>query len=197
MTRRADEALLEAIAALQAGLDALEAPSMIIGGIAVIASGVPRQTQDLDATLWAEDFDLEDGLDVLARQDIKPRIEDAAAFARRHQVLLLRHVPTGTPIEIILAWLPFEAQAIQSAVEVDFCGVQIRAARPEDLVVFKAVAWRDRDRSDIERLLVLHGDQMDLERVRRIVGEFAEVLDDPARMTTLDEIITRALGKDR
>lgn len=65
-------------------------------------------------------------------------------------------------------------------------------ARPEDLVICKAVAWRDRDVSDIERLLVLHDDSIDLDRVRRVVAEFAEVLDDPERVARLDEVIGRA-----
>jgi hypothetical protein len=30
---------------------------MVIGGIAVIARGVPRHTADVDATIWAEDLD--------------------------------------------------------------------------------------------------------------------------------------------
>ena len=31
---------------------------MIVGGIAVIARGIPRQTVDIDATLWAEGLDV-------------------------------------------------------------------------------------------------------------------------------------------
>jgi hypothetical protein len=36
-----------------------------------------------------------------------------------------------------------------------------------DLVVYKAIAARERDRSDIERLLELHGSAIDLTAVRR------------------------------
>src|SRR5947209_9097048 len=32
------------------------------------------------------------------------------------------------------------------------------------LVIYKALAWRDQDRYDIEQLLTLHGDHIDLER---------------------------------
>lgn len=39
----ADDALLGALRALAAALDALRQPAMIIGGIAVIARGVPRR----------------------------------------------------------------------------------------------------------------------------------------------------------
>jgi predicted nucleotidyltransferase len=77
---------------------------------------------------------------------------------------------------------------------VDFGGVRLRVATPEDLVIYKAVAWRDRDRSDIERLLARHRDTIDLERVRQVVREFAAALDDPARVEQFDALVRRALG---
>ena len=73
-------------------------------------------------------------------------------------------------------------------------GVTINVATPEDLVIYKAVAWRDRDRSDVERLLVRHKDEIDLGRVQSIVREFAAALDDPARIQQFEAVIQRALG---
>jgi len=55
----ADNALTSALAALRKALQELSAPSMIIGGIAVIAHGVGRQTVDIDATIWAEGLALD------------------------------------------------------------------------------------------------------------------------------------------
>jgi len=69
-------------------------------------------------------------------------------------------------------------------------------ATAEDLVIYKAVAWRDRDRADIERLLIRHGASIDLDRVRSVVREFALALDDPARIDQLEMLITRARGAD-
>jgi hypothetical protein len=68
----ADDALLGALRALAAALDALGQPAMIIGGIAVIARGVPRQTIDIDATVSAADLDLEQVVETLATHP--PRI---------------------------------------------------------------------------------------------------------------------------
>ncbi|MGH8576428.1 MAG: DUF6036 family nucleotidyltransferase [Gammaproteobacteria bacterium] len=179
MTAPAENPLLGALEAVADALTESRAPAMIIGGIAVIARGVPRQTVDVDATVWGDAVSIEALLEVFHRHHIVPRIGDALAFARDRQVLLLRHLDSGTPIEVTFASLPFEREAIGRATRVDFGGVQVVAvAVPEDLVVYKAVAWRDRDRSDIERLLLLHGPSIDLERVRRIVAEFAEALVD-------------------
>src|SRR5262245_27012549 len=69
-------------------------------GTAVILRGVARVTDDIDATVWAEHLDVEHLLAVLARHEIVGRIPDAAAFAHERQVLLLRHTPTATPMEV-------------------------------------------------------------------------------------------------
>lgn len=193
---QADDALLRALRALVSALDALGQPAMIIGGIAVIARGVPRQTIDIDATVAAADLDLDEVLVTLAAHHITPRIENARAFARERQVLLLRHAPTGTPLEVSLAWLPFEMEALARATVVDFGGVRVPVATAEDLIVLKAVAWRDRDRGDIERLLLLHASEVDLDRVRALVAEFAAAIDEPERMGDFDALVRRTLAHD-
>lgn len=187
----ADAGLLAALSALMTALDNLRTPSMVIGGIAVIARGVPRDTVDIDAAVWAEGVDVVTLLGVLAAQDIVPRIADAEAFAAQHQVLLLRHASTGTPLEVSLAWLPFERDAMDHATTLDFGGVRVRAASAEDLVVYKTVAWRHEDKADVERLLVLHGRSMDLDRIRSLVRQFAEALDEPERVTQFEELVAK------
>ncbi len=191
MTTPEESPLLGALEALADALTESRAPAMIIGGIAVIARGVPRQTVDVDATVWGDAVSIEALVEVFHHHHIVPRIADALTFARDRQVLLLRHLDSDTPIEVTFASLPFEREAIGRATRVDFGGVQVAVAVPEDLVVYKAVAWRDRDRSDIERLLLLHGPSIDLERVRRIVAEFAEALEEPQRLAELDALIAR------
>lgn len=118
---QADDALLRALRALVSALDALGQPAMI----------VPRQTIDIDATVAAADLDLDEVLVTLAAHHITPRIENARAFARERQVLLLRHAPTGTPLEVSLAWLPFEMEALARATVVDFGACGSRSPRPK------------------------------------------------------------------
>ncbi|MEO8902855.1 MAG: hypothetical protein ABI488_12525 [Polyangiaceae bacterium] len=113
----------DALAAFDAAMRATNAPYMIIGGIAVIARGVPRHTDDVDGTVWADGLDLASLLSALRAERIEPRIVDALEFARQNQVFLLRHTPTSTDIDLSLAWLPFEREALVTHQFVSISGV--------------------------------------------------------------------------
>jgi hypothetical protein len=194
MTKRPSQKIRKALADLSRALRRIEAPSMVIGGIAVIAHGVARQTIDIDATILADRLDASQLLEALAGSSIRPRIADALEFAERSQVLLLVHEKTQVTMEISLAFSSFEQEALKRAVAVDFGGVRIQVAIPEDLVIYKALAWRDRDRYDIEQLLTLHADHIDLERVRTFVHEFAQILDMPERIPEFERLLGEVLG---
>ena len=190
MNGAADRALLDAMAALERALARTGQPHMLIGGLAVIIRGVPRDTHDIDATIWAPDLDLQDLVQSLADEEIVGRIPDLVQFAQRAQVLLLVHRPSKTPIEVTLAWLPFEKDALDRAERTKLGAVELPVAIAEDLVIYKAVAGRDRDRDDLARLLRLHANQIDLDRVRDLVAQFAEALDEPRRLDDLERIIS-------
>ena len=100
MSPAGDRALLDALAAVEAALSDLGAPYMIIGGIAVIARGAPRFTDDIDATVWAAGLDLSRLLSAMAQQSVVPRIDDVEELARESQVVLLRHAPSETPVDL-------------------------------------------------------------------------------------------------
>lgn len=188
----ADTAVTSALRALSAALTELGRPSMVIGGIAVIARGVPRTTFDIDAAVWADGLDLDVALKVFAAHGIAPRIDDARSFAVERQVLLLRHEASQMPLDVALAWLPFEHEALALATLVDFGGFSAPVARAEDLIVYKSIAWRERDRTDIERLLTLHRDGIDLSRVRNLLAQFAAALDAPERVAEFEALVERA-----
>lgn len=165
---------------------------MLIGGMAVIARGVGRETIDVDATVHLGEHPIETLLEPLKVESIRMRRDDGLDFARRNQILLLRHEPSGTEIDLSFAWLPFELEALERAEAIDFAGVTFLTATAEDLIIYKAVAWRDQDRKDLDRLLLLHGGEVQLERVRSWVRRYAEVLDAPERITEFEDLLSRA-----
>ena len=75
----------------------------------VIVRGHGRHTRDVDATVWGPALVFSNFLDLLAQNNIVPRIANAKQFAEQNQVLLLHHIPSKTPVDISIAWLPFES----------------------------------------------------------------------------------------
>ena len=167
---------------------------MVIGGIAVIARGVPRVTRDIDVAFAGPEVTLQRLSTDLAAGGIVPRITDAIAFAAENQVLLSRHAETGVDIDVSLAWLPFEMEAIAASGLTTLGTARLPIAQPEDLVIYKAVAWRPQDQQDIERLLAMHGARMDLDRIRRHVRELGEAMEED-RLGALNAVIARVLGR--
>lgn len=167
---------------------------MIIGGIAVIARGVARLTKDIDATIAGGDSDLERVVEGLAIHRIVPRIPNAVKFAQESHVLLLRHDPSGVEVDLSLAVLPFELDAIAAAELVSVHGTRVRVPRVDDLVIYKIVGWRPQDQQDVERLVTLHGTRMDLDRVKRLIHELAEALEEPERAEEVERLLARALA---
>jgi len=194
MTHLPGQPLLRALAALSSALDEYGRRYMIIGGIAVILHGVARVTNDVDATVWAPEVKPNELLAVLARHGIRPRIPDAIEFAERSQVFLLQHTETATPMELSLAWLTFEDVALANRRWIEVEGFTLPVARVEDLLIYKAIAWRDRDRSDCERLLSDHLDRIDLDRVRAVLKEFAEAIEKPERLREFNRLLSRVRG---
>jgi hypothetical protein len=191
VTARGDHRLEEALRDLTAALSATGAPWMVIGGIAVIARGVRRFTADIDAAIRGDEVSIDKLLAVLAQKSIAPRIDDAAQFARENLVLLLRHQPSGVEFDVSLAWTEFEHEAIAAATVAAFGAVKAPMARPEDLVVFKAIAGRGKDMDDVAALLALYP-KLDLARVRARVRELAALADTPELARGLDSAIESA-----
>jgi predicted nucleotidyltransferase len=180
-----------ALADLAAALASTGVRHMLIGGVAVVARGVTRFTRDLDAAVWGPDIELAALVETLSQHGFVSRVVDLEEFVRRTQVLVLRHRASDTDVDLSLAWLPFESEALDLATRERLGGQEVPVARAEDLVIYKAVAARPRDLEDLEGLLLLHGPCLDLARVRRIVGEFAAALDDPRRLEALERAIHR------
>jgi hypothetical protein len=188
----ANQPLSSAIGALEKALSGV-GRHMLIGGVAVIARGVRRLTDDVDVSLWAEGVDIDALLRRLARHGIFARIADALSFARQNQVLLLRHTKSGTDIDLSLAWLEFESDALDRAELMAMGRQRVRVAIADDLIVYKAIAARERDLSDLERLFEIHSDTVDFPRVRRTVAELAGILEKPELVEGLERI-ARSVG---
>lgn len=184
---KSERLLEDALDVLARALAESKAPWMIIGGIAVIARGVRRFTTDIDAAVRGDAVSPEQLLVLLEKYEIVPRIPNALSFAQENLVLLLRHAVTGVDLDVSFAWSTFEHDALEACTQADFGRVRAPMSVPEDLVVFKAIAGRPKDREDAETLLLLYP-EIDVDRVRRRVAELSALAEAPELLEAFDDL---------
>lgn len=167
-----------AIEALQRLLIKQNDRGVIIGGIAVSLLGKPRFTADVDAVFLLSTDELPQFLELARAENIVPRVQDAEEFARKSRVLLLRHEPTETDIDISLGILPFEEEMVDRSSVKSFANLSVRLPTPEDLIIMKAIAHRPKDLEDI-RILADNFPNLDKKRIEQWVKAFGDALETP------------------
>ncbi|MBK9070496.1 MAG: nucleotidyl transferase AbiEii/AbiGii toxin family protein [Myxococcales bacterium] len=167
----------QAIKDLVAWLDTVGQPYSVIGGMAVIAHGQARTTQDIDLA-WVPTGPTAAAKLLAAAKayGFAPRIKNAAAFAEQNLVLLVVHQPTGVPIDISFAMQEFELRAARNAKRRKLFGVAIPVVGLSDLIIYKMIAARTQDVADVEMLLTSN-DIIDPKAIRRTLREFDALLE--------------------
>jgi Nucleotidyl transferase AbiEii toxin, Type IV TA system len=164
-----------------------------IGGLALQRWSEPRETVDVDLSLFAGFGDEQQFCDVLLTH-FAARISDAVTFARERRVLLLRSA-NGVGLDIALAALPYEALVIERSSYFDYPpGVPLRTCSAEDLIVLKAFAGRGQDWVDIERTIVRQTGKLDWNYIREHLQPLAELKETPE---ILDQLETRRVEFER
>jgi uncharacterized nucleotidyltransferase DUF6036 len=167
-----------AIESLQRLLHKFNDRGVFIGGIAVGFLGKPRFTADIDAVFLLSTQELSKFIELAAAENISPRIQNGEEFARKNRVLLLKHLPTETDIDVSLGILPFEEEMVERSSIKSFADLSIRLPTPEDLIIMKAIAHRPKDLEDI-RTIADNYSRLDVDRIEKWVKAFGEVLETP------------------
>lgn len=163
-----------AAAELQAVCQSNDWQFCFIGGLALQRWSEPRETVDVDLSLFAGFGDEQQFCDVLLKH-FAARISNAAAFARERRVLLLRSTK-GVGLDVALAALPYEALVIErSSFFVYPPDVSLRTCSAEDLIVLKAFAGRGQDWVDVERIIVRQTGKLDWTYIREQLRPLAEL----------------------
>jgi hypothetical protein len=152
--------------------------AMVIGGVAVSLVAKPRTTQDIDALVLMDQIQWSSFLQKGKKFHFVPRIDDALEFAKKSRVLLMVHESSGIDIDLSFAALPFEEEALSRKVQATIGTVIVPLPSPEDLIIMKAVANRDKDLIDIASILETQK-TVDKKHVDFWLKQFSEVLEDP------------------
>jgi hypothetical protein len=156
-----------------------------IGGLALQRWSEPRETVDVDVSLFTGFGEVDLYTDVLLKH-FEPRISDATAFAKERRVLLIRS-SNGVGIDVSLAALPYEALVIKRSSNFDFPpGIKLRTCSAEDLVVLKAFAGRGQDWVDVERIIVRQTGKLDWHYILEQLRPLAELKEAPEIIDQLE-----------
>lgn len=165
---------------------------LVIGGLAVMAIGEARLTADADVVAYLTERDA-DALIQKAKSagfDVDPGVERK----RLEATGTLRFVRGAFRLDIILASLPFEEVAYARAVEHRLFGHLVKLPTPEDLLLFKILAGRDKDLLDAEGVARRHAGRVDWSYVEGTIRELCDLAEDMSAWQRLERVRARAVG---
>jgi hypothetical protein len=149
----------------------------LIGAQAAILYGSTRATADVDVSLSVDDRERNAVLGELVAFGFEPRIDEPLAFAARTRVLLLRHAPTGVPLDVVFAGPGPEQLFLDRARAREVApGVRLPVISVEDLIASKLLAGRAHDVQDVAHILRRAG-PIDTAQVEALLREFERALD--------------------
>jgi hypothetical protein len=160
---------------------------LVIGGLAVVAVGEPRTTADADVIAFMTAVEAESLISKASR----------AGFELREDVERERLAMTGTlrfrrqpfQIDLITASLPFEEIAFRRAHYHELFGMRLPFSSPEDLILFKVLAGRDKDLLDAIGVARRHHGRLDRNYLEQTLQQLCELAEDLAPWDRLQRVL--------
>ncbi len=168
-------------------LDGANVRSLVVGGLAVVAIGEPRTTADADAVVF---------LTPEAAKKLLQRAKEKG-FEFELPMELERIETTGTMrmrrgrfhLDLILASLPFEEEAYRRSIRKKLFGRFVRFPTPEDLILFKVLAGREKDLLDAEGVVRRHERTLDCEYLERTLRPICDLAEDMTPWSRLQKVL--------
>jgi hypothetical protein len=92
-------------------------------------------------------------------------------------------------LDVILASLPFENAALSRSSRKRLFGRLVRFPTPEDLILFKVLAGRDKDILDAVGVVRRHGPRLDLRYIRGTLRPICELAEDMSAWRRLEQVL--------
>jgi hypothetical protein len=167
---------------------------LVIGGLAVVAIGEPRTTADADAIVFVTPPEADSLIQRAA----------AAGFDVRAEVERERLATTGTirfrkgrfQIDLITASLPFEEMAYERASRYELFGIRLPFPSPEDLILLKVLAGRDKDMLDATGVARRHAERLDVPYLEATLRPLCELAEDMAPWSRLQRVLAVVRSTD-
>jgi hypothetical protein len=182
----------ELLGALGAVLDWLGVGWYLFGAQAALLYGAARLTADVDVTVDLGSRAPSELVAVLTDAGFAVRRrDDFDDFIARTRVVPLVHVPSGVPVDIVLAGPGPEQLFLERARRHVVEGVPVPVASPEDMVAMKVLAGRAKDLDDALAILVANP-ALDAALVRGTLGPLEAVLDRSDLVPAFEDLLRRS-----
>jgi len=172
-------------------LEAERVPFVVVGGIAAGLLGEPRYTKDADFMVLLKTGNIQK-LAQAARKlgfDVEPELADSQWHFSGYLRLWLGDPGRQTAVDLMKCNNDFLREVAFRARETRFCGLAVPLATPEDMILFKVSAWREKDVPDARSIMNRHRDHLDLAYLRRWADWIAKrtplLKDAPARLEAI------------
>lgn len=176
---------VDALREVDAFLKAHDVPYVVIGGIANAVRGEPRATHDADLKVLIKGMTIAQ-FRALVEARFKPYHHSWLGRAESALIISFEVAPDMI-VDLLVAVLPYEEQAIQRAELTEIEGLSLPVCTAEDLIIHKAIADRPKDWLDIEKVLLRQRGKLDVAYVRDWLAQFAEALEKPELLTRFEE----------
>lgn len=158
------------------------------GAIALGFWAEPRGTLDVDVTLFLDPERPSECIHLLQDIDCEVMVSEALATLKEHGFCRAQY--RGLRLDIFLPIVPFYEEAREKRARVKLEGQEIYVWSAEVLSVFKMMFFREKDLTDLRRILHVQAERLDRgwvrERLQLMYGKR-----DP-RLSRWDEIIAAA-----
>jgi len=129
----------------------------VTGGFAASIWGIPRGTGDLDIVLNIEDENREMIVRLLGANFnlVQSHKEDMVFNSIRiwRHIIKVEESPELLILDTLLADNDYLKNVIARKVEINFHGINLPVVSKEDLIILKAISFRDIDKHDIRNIL--------------------------------------------
>lgn len=170
-------------------LSSASVPYLIIGGIAVATIGQPRATGDVDVIGFVPTEKAIGLIDAAIAAGFTVAADERETLQATGT---LRFRKGKFQLDIILASLPFENDARARAREHRLFGRLVPLPSPEDLILFKVLAGRDKDLVDAVGVARRHRAKLDRNYLQDAIKAVCELAEDLTPLRRLEEVMRKA-----
>jgi len=156
-------------------LDDRRVPYLVIGGIGVSLQGEPKTTRDVDLMILLRSQRVPELAEAAKAEgfDIEPELAETQWLASGFIRLWLGPKGKQTAVDLMACNSEYLREVAFRGQQTRFCGHRVAVASPEDLILFKLSAWREKDVPDVRAVYRRHQDHLDVAYLRKWAAWFA------------------------